>query len=162
MILFSITCKDVYLIVVSFFILLMLTTRNNVSYLKKLSLLGSIVIFIVFLLQNVIFSNQFTWQFSSSLEWTNLQLLQSWGTNFHQDSISHFFIGLSIVLTIICYLISWDNIKFLNKEFILLIYFSLIVLIGVFSTSDILIFYILFESSLIPLFLIIGIWIFWY
>ena len=158
MILFSITCKDVYLIVVSFFILLMLTTRNNVSYLKKLSLLGSIVIFIVFLLQNVIFSNQFTWQFSSSLEWTNLQLLQNWGTNFHQDSISHFFIGLSIVLTIICYLISWDNIKFLNKEFILLIYFSLIVLIGVFSTSDILIFYILFESSLIPLFLIIGIW----
>ena len=146
------------LVLIFFFLLLIIIPRHHILYLKKLSLLGIVLIFLAYILEDITLSNQFISQFSSIIEWTSLQLLQNWKMNFYQDTISHFFIGLSILLTLICYLISWDNIKFLNKEFILLIYFSLIVLVGVFSTSDILIFYILFESSLIPLFLIIGVW----
>ena len=145
------------LVLIFFFLLLVIIPRHHILHLKKLSLLSIILILLTYILEDITLSNQFVSQFSSIVEWTNLQLLQNWKMNFYQDTISHFFIGLSILLTLICYLISWDNIKFLNKEFILLIYFSLIVLVGVFSTSDILIFYILFESSLIPLFLIIGV-----
>lgn len=44
------------------------------------------------------------------------------------------------------------------KEFIVGLFFIEILLMGVFSTLDILLFYIMFEGILIPMFIIIGIW----
>lgn len=43
------------------------------------------------------------------------------------------------------------------KEFIVGLFFIEILLMGVFSTLDILLFYIMFEGILIPMFIIIGI-----
>lgn len=147
-----------YIIIFLFFIILCIIDRNKILKLKKLSLLFSIIIFLLFIINTLIISKININQLTILNDWINIFFMGNIKTLFYQDSISHLFIGLSILLTIICYLISWDNVEYLNKEFIILIFLSLIVLIGVFSTSDLLIFYILFESSLIPLFLLIGVW----
>jgi len=147
-----------YLVVIIFFIILLLCNKNNINFIKKLSLLFCILLLIILGLQNINLSYTSDLQLSSLGYWINAVFSDSSNFIFYLDGISHLFIGLSIVLTIICYLISWENVKYLNKEFIILIFFSLVILIGVFSTCDLLIFYILFESSLIPLFLLIGVW----
>ena len=147
-----------YIALFIFFFILMFTDRNKISRLKFWSLLFSILLLILFIIQNLKFSNFDNLQFTNLHSWSNPIGLGVINTMFYVDGISHFFIGLSIMLIVICYLISWENIEYLNKEFIILIYMTLIILIGVFTTSDLLLFYILFESSLIPLFLLIGIW----
>jgi NADH:ubiquinone oxidoreductase subunit 4 (subunit M) len=58
----------------------------------------------------------------------------------------------------ICLLASWDSIKFLVKEYLLCFLALEIFLIIVFTTLDILVFYISFEAVLIPMFFIIGIY----
>nr|YP_010868445.1 NADH dehydrogenase subunit 4 [Hydrozoanthus antumbrosus]YP_010868470.1 NADH dehydrogenase subunit 4 [Hydrozoanthus tunicans]WGU19943.1 NADH dehydrogenase subunit 4 [Hydrozoanthus antumbrosus]WGU19982.1 NADH dehydrogenase subunit 4 [Hydrozoanthus tunicans] len=74
------------------------------------------------------------------------------------DGISLFFFILTALLIPICILISWNSIKYLLKEFLLCLLFLEILLMGVFSALDLLLFYILFEGILIPMFLLIGIW----
>ena len=147
-----------YLVTIIFFISLFFIYRYNILNIKKGSLILSLVLLTLFGFQDINFSLFDELQYSSMISWLNPLVVGSSNTFFYIDGISHFFIGLSIMLIIICYLISWDIIEFLNKEFIILIFLTLIILIGVFSTSDLLVFYILFESSLIPLFLLIGIW----
>nr|QIN90374.1 NADH dehydrogenase subunit 4 [Relicanthus daphneae] len=74
------------------------------------------------------------------------------------DGISLFFLILTALLIPICILISWNSIKYLLKEFLLCLLFLEVLLIGVFSALDLLLFYILFEGILIPMFLLIGVW----
>lgn len=74
------------------------------------------------------------------------------------DGISIMFILLTTLLIPICVLSSWDSIKFLRKEFYILLISIELILIGVFIVLDLLGFYVLFETVLIPMFLIIGVW----
>jgi len=74
------------------------------------------------------------------------------------DGISLFFIILTTLLIPLCFLISWKSIEFNLKEYFLAFLIMEFFLIGVFSILDLLLFYIFFESVLIPMFLIIGIW----
>ena len=74
------------------------------------------------------------------------------------DGISLFFLLLTTLLIPLCILISWNAIGHNLKGYLisfLLIEFFLIV---VFCVLDLLMFYIFFESILIPMFLIIGFW----
>ena len=74
------------------------------------------------------------------------------------DGISLFLILLTTLLINICILISWNSIKFYLKEYLLSFLVLEFCLIQVFAVLDLLLFYIFFESVLIPMFLIIGIW----
>lgn len=74
------------------------------------------------------------------------------------DGISLFFVILSVFLLPVCLLCSWSTIVYRVKEFYLLMYSIVFLLIHVFSVLDLLLFYIFFESILIPMFLMIGIW----
>jgi proton-translocating NADH-quinone oxidoreductase chain M len=74
------------------------------------------------------------------------------------DGISLFFLLLTTLLIPLCILIGWNSVHSNVKGYLisfLLIEFSLI---GVFCVLDLLMFYICFESVLIPMFLVIGIW----
>ncbi len=139
---------------------LSLINRSNIKKIKRISLFWSIFIFYIYILLILLFSEFSQFQFSLNLDWTkNYSSYINWGKIiFSIDGISLFFIGLSIILIPICLLVSWESIEKFNKEFILFLFFILIILIGVFTTLDILIFYILFEATLIPMFLLIGIW----
>jgi len=74
------------------------------------------------------------------------------------DGLSLFFILLSVFLLPICLLCSWTTVKWRVKEFHIWFHIITLMLINVFAVQDILFFYIFFESVLIPMFLIIGIW----
>ena len=74
------------------------------------------------------------------------------------DGISLFFLLLTTLLIPLCILISWNSIQFSLKEYLIAFLAIEFFLIGVFCVLDILVFYIFFESILIPMFLVIGIW----
>ncbi len=74
------------------------------------------------------------------------------------DAISLIFICLTAILVPICIYYSKFSIKIRIKEFLIAFLVLEAVIIGVFSALDIILFYIFFESILIPMFLIIGIW----
>lgn len=73
------------------------------------------------------------------------------------DGISLFFLLLSTLLFPICILTSWNNINE-NKNYFLAFLILEFFLIGAFSSVELILFYIFFESVLIPMFLIIGVW----
>lgn len=74
------------------------------------------------------------------------------------DGISLSLILLTTVLTVSSILISWDAIQDRAAEFYTCILILQSGLIGVFVSFDLLMFYVFFEFTLIPLFFLVGIW----
>ena len=74
------------------------------------------------------------------------------------DGISLVFILLSTFLIPLCILISWKSITYRVREYMILFLILETLMIGTFCALDLILFYIFFESLLIPMFLIIGIW----
>lgn len=74
------------------------------------------------------------------------------------DGISLYFVLLTTFITPICILCNWNSIKYSLKYFLMSFLLLETLLIAVFVVLDLLLFYIFFESVLIPLFLIVGIW----
>lgn len=74
------------------------------------------------------------------------------------DGISIFFLLLSTMLIPLCILTSWNSVSINLKEFLIAFLILDFFLIGTFCVLDLLLFYIFFESVLIPMFLIVGIW----
>ena len=74
------------------------------------------------------------------------------------DGISVAMILLTTVLTISSVLISWNAINDRAAEFYACLLFLEAALIGVFCSFDLLMFYVFFEFTLLPLFFMVGIW----
>lgn len=74
------------------------------------------------------------------------------------DGISLLFLLLVTLLVSICLLISWYSIKYNLKEYLIIFLLLNFLLMITFCSLDLLLFYISFESILIPMFIIIGIW----
>jgi NADH-quinone oxidoreductase subunit M len=74
------------------------------------------------------------------------------------DGISILFILLTTFITPICIFSGIHSIKFKIKEFLIAILVMETLMLGVFCSLDLVIFYLFFEGGLIPMFLIIGIW----
>ena len=74
------------------------------------------------------------------------------------DGISILFILLTTFITPICIFSGLHSIKFKIKEFLITILIMETLMLGVFCSLDLVIFYLFFEGGLIPMFLIIGIW----
>lgn len=74
------------------------------------------------------------------------------------DGFSLVFIILTTFLMPFCILISWDSIKERVKSYMISFLVLETLIIGTFSSLDIILFYLFFESVLIPMFIIIGIW----
>jgi len=74
------------------------------------------------------------------------------------DGISMLFILLTTFIAPICIFSGINSIKFKLKEFLIAILVMETLMLGVFCSLDLVIFYLFFEGGLIPMFLIIGIW----
>ena len=137
-----------------------LTPKSSSERLFNIGLIWSFVLLIYFIIVCIHSCFNVFLQHSISYEWVSyLNLYLGWnGIIFNADGVSLLFIGLSILLIPVCILISYQSIVHLHKEFIILLFFILFILIGVFTVMDIFGFYILFESVLIPMFILIGIW----
>ena len=68
------------------------------------------------------------------------------------------FILLTTFITPICILATINSVKVRVKEFLIALLLMETLMLGVFCSLDLFIFYLFFEAGLIPMFLIIGIW----
>nr|QXT43906.1 NADH dehydrogenase subunit 4 [Craspedacusta sowerbii]CUS58536.1 TPA: NADH dehydrogenase subunit 4 [Craspedacusta sowerbii] len=137
-----------------------LTRRHQENKTKIRGLQWSIASLVYFFFLWWATPSHYRFSFHTSIEWLTLhQVKLNWGPlAFAIDGVSIFFIGLTILLIPICILVSWTSIRYLIKEFIISLFLIELLLIGVFTTLDILVFYVLFEGILIPMFIIIGVW----
>jgi NADH-quinone oxidoreductase subunit M len=74
------------------------------------------------------------------------------------DGISVLFVVLSAALMPLVVLSSWDSVDFRVREYMIVFLVLETLMIGVFTTLDLALFYVFFEGTLLPMFLIIGIW----
>jgi NADH-quinone oxidoreductase subunit M len=74
------------------------------------------------------------------------------------DGISMPFVILTTFLMPLCILASWVAISARVKEYMIAFLVLETLMIGVFTSLDLVLFYLFFEGGLIPMFLIIGIW----
>ena len=74
------------------------------------------------------------------------------------DGISMLFILLTTFIIPVCIFSGINSIKFKTKEFFIAILVIETLMLGVFCSLDLVVFYLFFEGGLIPMFLIIGIW----
>jgi NADH-quinone oxidoreductase subunit M len=74
------------------------------------------------------------------------------------DGYSLPFVLLTTFLMPICILASWDSIQNRVREYMIAFLVLETLMIGVFVSLDLVLFYLFFEGGLIPMFLIIGIW----
>ena len=136
--------------------LLVPVPSNNKLLLKQIALFFSSLAFVLSLLVWVFFNKSIgTFQFVNKFFWIPILNL-----NFPLgvDGISLFFLLLTTLLIPLCLLTGWDTIKMDLKKYLISFLVMEFFLIGVFCILDLLLFYIFFESVLIPMFLIIGIW----
>jgi NADH-quinone oxidoreductase subunit M len=72
------------------------------------------------------------------------------------DGVSMWLVVLTTFLTPLCVLISWQSVQERVKEFFILLLVLETALIGVFTSLDLFLFYFFWESTLIPMALLIG------
>ena len=114
----------------------------------------TLVTFLVSLLIWVGFdSNAAGFQFVEEHSWLGTAASYKLGV----DGISMPFVILTTFLMPICILASWHVTKRV-KEYMIAFLVLETLMIGVFCSLDIVLFYLFFEAGLIPMFLIIGIW----
>jgi len=139
----------------SSFVLFFIPSKQ-VQVIRMIGLSSSFFVFFCSLFLWIFFDKEYArFQFVYDFAWipaSNLNL--SLGI----DGISIFLVILTALLIPICLLASWSSIKTNYKEYVIAFLIMEALLILVFSVRDLLLFYICFESVLIPMFIIIGVW----
>jgi len=74
------------------------------------------------------------------------------------DGISMLFVILTTFLMPFCVLASWDSVQKRLKEYMIAFLLLEVVMVGVFVALDTVLFYVFFEATLVPMFIIIGVW----
>ncbi len=74
------------------------------------------------------------------------------------DGISMPLVLLTTFLAPLCILVSWTSIEMRLKEFFISLLVMETATIGVFGALDFVLFYIFWETMLIPMYLLIGVW----
>lgn len=128
--------------------------ENSIRNVRYVSLWATIF---TFLLSLLVWSN-----FDPSNPGFQMVEKHSWlgnSINYHVgvDGISVLFVLLTTFLMPGCILASW-GVKTRVKEYMIAFLVLETLMIGVFVSLDLLLFYLFFEGGLIPMFLIIGIW----
>jgi NADH-quinone oxidoreductase subunit M len=94
-------------------------------------------------------------QFVESVTWLPEYAI---GYKMGVDGISVLFVLLTTVLTPICILSAWEAIRASVREFMIVFLIMETTMVGTFCALDFVVFYMFFEGSLIPMYLIIGVW----
>lgn len=138
---------------------LLLLTRGDTSLGRRnilnVSLLTTVFTFVVSLFIWINFDNSNTgFQMVEKHSWLGT------GISYHVgvDGISMLFVILTTLLMPFCILASWNSVEKRLKEYMIAFLVLETLMIGVFVSLDIVLFYVFFEAGLIPMFIIIGVW----
>ena len=138
------------------FILITKGNQNNIEKNSKyVAIFTSIVNFFLSIILWYLFDpSSSDFQFVEKRNWINGFINYQIGI----DGISILFIVLTAFITPICIFSGIKSIKFKIKEFLISILLMETLMIGVFCSLDLVLFYLFFEGGLIPMFIIIGVW----
>ncbi len=127
--------------------------KNNM---RRIALATTLVTFIFSLVMWAMFdSTNPGFQFVQNHSWIGDDVI---GYRMGVDGISILFIVLTGLLMPMCVLASWESVQNRVREYMVAFLILEFLMIGVFATLDLAMFYVFFEGGLIPMFLIIGIW----
>jgi len=128
---------------------------QNTSTMKYVALFTSFVNFLISIYLWYLFdSSTSSFQFIEDKEWLKGFINYKVGI----DGISILFIILTTFITSLCIISVNNSIKYRLRDFLIAILIMESLMIGVFCSLDLVIFYLFFEAGLIPMFLMIGIW----
>lgn len=145
--------------VIGALVLLLLPRSQDLTY-RIITLYVMLATFLTSLLLWVEFDSstplyQFVFDLSLGLE---SSMLSTTHFRFGIDGISLFFILLTTLLMPVCLLASWNSVQHRVREYCIAFLLIETMVMAVFSALDLLLFYVFFESVLLPMFLVIGVW----
>ncbi|MPT40617.1 MAG: NADH-quinone oxidoreductase subunit M [Achromobacter sp.] len=123
---------------------------------RGLSLIGSIAGFLVTIpLYTGFDSKTAAMQFVEKASW-----IEAFNVNYHLgiDGISLWFVLLTAFITIIVVLAGWEVITSRVSQYMAAFLILSGLMVGVFCALDGMLFYVFFEATLIPMYIIIGVW----
>ncbi len=137
-------------------LLLAVGNDRNAGVVRAIALVGALLAFLVTIpLVTGFDTGSAAMQFQEKLSW-----IARFNVNYHLgvDGLSVWFVLLTAFITIIVVIAGWevitDRVAQYNGAFLILSG----LMVGVFSALDGLLFYVFFEATLIPMYIIIGIW----
>lgn len=137
-------------------LVLLIGRDDNPGPARVLSLVGSIAGLLVTLPLYTGFNSQTAdKQFVENTPW-----IEAFNLNYHLgiDGISIWFVLLTAFITIIVILAGWEIIKSRVAQYNAAFLILSGLMVGVFSALDGMLFYVFFEATLIPMYIIIGAW----
>ena len=137
-------------------ILLALSRDEQARAVRWLALIGALVSFLVTLPLLQGFDNSTAaMQFVEKASW-----IERFNVNYHLgvDGISFWFVLLTAFINVIVVIAGWEVIERKVNQYMAAFLILSGLMIGVFCALDGILFYVFFEATLIPMYLIIGIW----
>ena len=147
---------SIFVPIVCGLILLAVGRDDRPGLTRNLSLIGSILSFLVTIpLYTGFDSSTAAMQFVEKALW-----IPAFAVNYHLgiDGISLWFVLLTAFITIIVVLAGWEVITTRIAQYMAAFLILSGLMIGVFVALDGLLFYIFFEATLIPMYIIVGVW----
>jgi NADH-quinone oxidoreductase subunit M len=135
---------------------LALGNDSRPGFTRGLALVGSVISFLVTIPLYLGFDKTTaSMQFVEKTSW-----IQTFNVNYHVgiDGISLWFVLLTAFITIIVVLAGWEVITSRVAQYMASFLILSGLMVGVFCALDGMLFYVFFEATLIPMFIIIGVW----
>lgn len=137
-------------------LLLAVGNDRNAGVVRGIALVGALVSFLVTIPLITGFDNTTAaMQFVENLPW-----IERFNVNYHLgvDGLSVWFVLLTAFITVIVVIAAWEVIEDRVAQYMGAFLILSGLMVGVFSAVDGLLFYCFFEATLIPMYIIIGVW----
>jgi NADH-quinone oxidoreductase subunit M len=137
-------------------LLLALGRDDNARTVRAIALVGAVASFVVTLPLITTFNTATAaMQFVEKMPW-----IARFNVNYHLgvDGLSMWFVPLTAFITIIVVIAAWEVIQERVAQYLGAFLILSGLMVGVFCALDGLLFYVFFEATLIPMYIIIGVW----
>lgn len=146
----------IWLPIVSGLVLLAFGRDNQANNVRWIALIAAFASFVVTLpLIGGFDTTSAAMQFSEKLLW-----IERFNIHYHLgvDGISMWFVPLTAFITVIVVIAAWEVIEERVNQYMGAFLILSGLMVGVFSALDGMLFYVFFEATLIPMYIIIGVW----
>ena len=146
----------IFVPILSGLLVLALGRDERPEFTRTLSLIGAIAGFVVTIpLYTGFDPSTANMQFQEIAPW-----IQTFAVNYHLgiDGISLWFVLLTAFITVIVVIAGWEIITNRVAQYMGAFLILSGLMVGVFAAQDGMLFYIFFEATLIPMYIIIGVW----
>lgn len=147
---------SIFVPIIAGLLVLLVGRDDNPGPARALSLVGAIAGFLVTIPVYLGFDNTTAqMQFVEKASW-----IETFAVNYHLgvDGISLWFVLLTAFITIIVVLAGWEVITSRVSQYMAAFLILSGLMVGVFVALDGMLFYVFFEATLIPMYIIVGVW----